>query len=147
MTQKTIHKRARRKFDMAVITDRLKKRHRSKFGKKIDRSKIREVWKDWVEIMIIEPLLSKGKVKLDAGCTLEVVCTKAIHRKGAKNLYMNGNLIGVPNRKGEVYWIKMTDTNFKDGVLMFEPSQRIKDKLKEILVNTNKYYRTEDGNQ
>lgn len=153
MTQKTTYKRARSKFDMAEMTARIKKRFRKKYKKTVTKNKIREIWKDWVEIMIIEPLVQKGKVQIDRGFSLEIVGKRLVDDKRKIALIQNmangggPTLKPIATRKEFTYRIVMKEDRFKEGILIFEPDKKIRQKVRHALENTNRYYRIENVNK
>ncbi len=149
MTQKTTYKRAKSKFDMAGVIARIKKRFRKKLKKTVSRSKIRQVWKDYVDIEITEKLVEKGKVQIDKKFSLEIVGRRLIDDKKRMNLLTNG--VGKKKlsqtRHGYTYRIAMAEERFKEGVLMFDADKRIKKAMNYALENTNRYYRIENVNK
>jgi len=126
---------------------------RKRYKKRIELSKVDEVWKDWVEIMIVEPLLKGHKVNIDKHCTLEIVGSRVIDNKKVFNLLSNGIMVQGrmvkkaiklnQTRKGLTYRIEMIDNNFKEGKLLFTAAPYIKKRVNESLKNTNTYYRIE----
>nr|WP_298658011.1 hypothetical protein [uncultured Flavobacterium sp.] len=130
---------------MAIVTDRTKKKFRKKFKKKIDRSTIRKLWKDWVDIMILEPLIEKGEVMLDKRCKLEVVGVPIHMKKGIKSLASKGMSPMKEPRKGWIYDIRMIEPRFK-SLLMFDANKKFKKALIDKLENTHKHYRREHVN-
>lgn len=154
MTAKTTHKRAKSKFDMTKIRRRCKKMVRKRYKKTIGLKKVDAVWKDWVEYMIVRPLIKNGFVQVDKKMSLEIVGKKVVKSKNIHNLLSHGIMV-MPNgmikkvgqmnrlRSGIVYRIEMTDKNFKEGKLIFTADKRIKRKVRDELMNTNTYYRIE----
>jgi len=136
---------------MAGVVGRIKKRFRKRHKKTVGRDKIRKVWKDYVDIMIIEPLVAKGRVQVDKRFGLEVVGKRLAEDK--RNLALitnaakgNGPTIKIP-RRGFTYRIRMVEDRFKQGLLIYEPDKRIKKAVRESLENTNTYYRIENVNK
>lgn len=158
MIQKTIHKRAKSKFKMSVMTARIKRKFRKKYKKTISKSKIIEVWKDYVEIAIKDELIKKGKVQIDKHFSLEIVGMRLVDDKKRLALQKNGLVLmkggGVrkatervqSTRDGFTYKIEMTEPRFKEGLLIFEADKKIKQAMVDSLQNTNKYYRIKDVN-
>ncbi len=147
MTRRTIYKRAKSKFDMAKITARIKKRLRKKHKKTVHKSKIRKVWKDIVDIMIIKPLIEKGKVNVDRKLTLEIVGERVIDNPRAFK-FMTETLVKsksktkrlIKTRPGYIYHVEMTDERFK-GKLIYTASKEIEKAMQHSLKTTNRYYR------
>jgi hypothetical protein len=153
MTQKT-HKRAKGKFEMKVIRKRAKKAIRKRFKKNIKLSKVDDVWRDWLDIMIVEPLLRGQKVQLDKHFSLEITGKLLSDDKRALSLMSKGYIASGNGRTkkadkmnrtrmGVIYGIRMTETRFKEGQLIFTAHPSIKKRVNEALNNTNTYYRIE----
>jgi len=153
MTQKTTYKKARSKFDMAVLTARIKKRFRKKYKKTVTKNKIREVWKDWVDIMITDTLIEKGKVQVDKGFSLEIVGRRLVEDKRKMALIQNmvkgggPKLTQLATRKEFTYRIVMKEGRFKEGILIYNADRKIKKKVIHALEHTNRYYRIENVNK
>jgi len=154
MIAKTIHKRAKRKFDRKAIRKRGVKLMRKRYKKKIGLSKVDKVWKDWVELMIVDPLIKSGSVQVDKHLSFEIVGKRIIDDNKAFGMMSKG-LMSMPNgrlkkitglnetRKGIKYSIVMTDGLFREGKLSFVADNEIKKKVSEALRKTNNYYRIE----
>lgn len=136
---------------MPLIRARGRKKMRKKYKKTIKLSKVDEVWNDWVEIMIVKPLLEKGEVMLDKKAKLQIVGRRTINNKRAFDLLSRGLMArqngGVkkatkinPLREDYTYKIELIEPRFKEGTLIFHADQRIKSRLHKILTTTNKYY-------
>ena len=155
MIQKTTYKRAKSKFDMPEVVSRIKKRFRKTNKKTVSKSKIRKVWRDYVDIMIIEPLIDKGKVQIDKHFSLEIVGKRLVDDKNKMRLLTNGKIgtrsgvkdVGKLNqtRKQFTYKIVMTENRFKEGVLMYDADKKISKAVHNALCNTTKYYRIESN--
>jgi len=152
MTAKTIHKRAKSKFNKPKLRRTCKKAIRVRFKKSISLSKVDAVWKDWVEYMIVQPLLKGEKVQLDKHFSLEVVGQRIIDNKKAFNLMSRGYValsgggikkaeLNDTTRYGLTYAIEMTETRFKEGKLIFTADQKIRERVSRALKTTNTYYR------
>ena len=151
MIQKTTYRKAKSKFNMPEVVGRIKKRFRKKLKKTVQKSKIREVWRDYVDIMIIEPLIEKGKVQIDKRFSLEIVGKPITEDKRKVRLLTQGLIatkagvkqVGKLNqtRKDFTYRIVMTESRFKEGVLMYDADPRIRKAVTDALCNTSKYYR------
>jgi hypothetical protein len=139
---------------MPAVRKRCKKIVRKRYKKTIKLSKVDAVWKDWVEIMIIEPLIKDGKVQVDKNFSLEIVGRRVIDDERAFNLFKNGLIAirgggvkksGMMNRTrdGLIYRIVAEDKKFKNGKLIFEALPKIKKRVSEAFKNTNTYYRIE----
>jgi stress-induced morphogen len=147
MTQRTIYKRAKSKFDMAKITARIKKRLRKRHKKTVHKNKIRKVWKDIVEIMIVKPLVERGKVQVDRKLSLEIVGERVIDNPRAFR-FMTETLVNsksktkklIKTRPGYIYKVEMVDERFK-GKLIYTASKEIEKAMQNSLKTTNRYYR------
>jgi len=138
---------------MPEVVARIKKRLRKTNKKTVSKKKIREVWRDWVDIMIIEQLVEKGKVQVDKSFSLEIVGKRLVEDKRKMRLLADGLIatksgikeVGKLNqtRKGFTYSIVMKENRFKEGVLMFDADPKIRKAVHEALCNTSKYYRIE----
>ena len=139
---------------MPEVVARIKKRFRKKNKKTVSKSKIRQVWRDYVDIMIIEPLIGKGKVQIDKKFSLEIV-GRPLHEDKRKMRLLTKGLIAVKGvgikevgqlnqtRRGFTYSIVMKEERFKEGMLMYDADEKIKKAVHKALCNTNKYYRIE----
>jgi len=154
MIQKATYRRAKSGFNMPEVVARIKKRFRKTNKKTVSKSKIREVWRDWVDIMIIEQLVEKGKVQIDKHFSLEIVGKRLVDDKKKMRLLTDGLIakrgVGIKKvgklnqtRKGFTYSIVMKENRFKEGVLMFDADKKIRKAVHEALCNTSKYYRIE----
>lgn len=127
-------------FNMKTVTRRSRKRLRVKTKKKVSLADVRKIYKDFVEISIVERLIKYGKVQVDKNFALEIVGKKAIKiialKKGGIASTANIN----PMRKGLTYKIVLTDTNFK-GHLIYIANPAIKKAVHKALMETNNYYR------
>lgn len=128
-------------FDMKIIRRRARKKLRVKHGVKIKLSDVDKIWKDYVNLAVIAPLVKSGKVQIDNNTSIEIVGKKVIKvinlKKGGKASTSNFN----PRRPGLTYKIVYTDLNHKKGALIFTASPMIKKTVNEALLNTNNYYR------
>lgn len=135
---------------MPLLRKRIKKRFRKAFKKKITSRQIDKIWSDYVDAKA-EELLSGGKIELSDGFEFEIVGKKIIEDKRLFALMSNGLMLkggrvmkstGLnKSRPGFSYKIEMKNKNFKDGDLYFEAHPGIKKKVRETLINTNKYFR------
>ena len=135
---------------MPQLRKRIKKRFRKTFKKKITATLIDAIWEAYLDEKIKE-LLSNGKTEFTEGFALEVVGRKIIENKVmyallSKGLMVRGGrvrkAIMLNNRRpGLSYKIEMKNKNFKDGKLYFVADGRIKKKLTDVLMNTDKYFR------
>ena len=73
MIQKTIRKRAKRKFDMPLTVSKTRKALRKRYKKTVTKKEIRAAWKDLVEHTIVDPLIKDGFVQIDKHFSLEIV--------------------------------------------------------------------------
>lgn len=142
---------------MPEVVGRIKKRLRKKSKKTVSRRKIRAVWREFIDIMVIEPLIEKGKVMVDKQLQLEIVGRRLVDDKRKMNLLTKGLMLkrgkGIVEaeklnnaRKGFTYRIAMKEERFKEGVLMFDADKRIVKAVCDSLNNTNRYYRIENVN-
>lgn len=152
MIQETTYKRAKSKFNMPEVVGRIKKRFRKKYKKTVNKKKIWNVWRDYVDIMIIETLIEKGKVQIDKKFSLEVVGQRLVDDKKKMRLLSLGLMATKgrgareakklnQHRRGFTYKIVMTESRFKEGVLMYDADYKIRKAVSDALNNTNKYYR------
>lgn len=149
MRKKDSSSAAKNSFKMTVLTTRIKKRIRKKFKKTVSKRKIREVWKDYVDIMIIDPLIEKGKVQIDKHFSLEIVGTRIVDDIKLFNLLSQNREKDnnkLPSRRGICFQVKMIESRFKEGMLKFEPDARMAKRIKEAVQSTNKYYKIENVN-
>ena len=138
-TVEMMHKSS--KFDMALLRRRCRKTMRVKHGKKIQLSLVDRVWKDYINLSLIPSLINYGKVQIDKHTSIEIVGKKEIKllylKKGGVSSTTTCNKL----RAGISYKIVYSDTNFKNGVLVFKANNNVKKAVSEALMNTNNYYR------
>lgn len=132
----------RKKFDMASVCKRARTKLRVKHAKRTNKSFIRELWKDYIELSLTPMLIKNGKVQIDKNASIEIVGKRQIKlirlkRNGALSSTTTENKL----RAGIVYDIVYEDKTHKGGKLIFTASKNIKKAVSEALMNTNTYYR------
>lgn len=137
----TVKMMLKNSFDMRIIRRRARKKLRVKHGVKIKLSEVDKIWKDYVNLAIIKPLIKFGKVQIDKNTSIEIVGKKTLKiinlKKGGKASTSNVN----SRRPGLTYKVVYFDSNYKRGALVFTASPIIKKSVNEALLNTNIYYR------
>lgn len=138
-------KRLRNSFDMDKIRTRVKAKVRKKHGKIIKKSLINRVWKDYCEIVVIGGLVRDGKVEVDKDMSIEIVGSSITSSKYLKRYSEGKGKVDVLSkmRPDVIYKIKLTERSYKGGKVIFHPSKKLKDKVKDALRNTSTYYRIE----
>lgn len=151
MIQKTMQPKDKRKFDMPTVRRRARRLVKKRYGKRIKLTKVDKIWKEFVKYGIVRELLKYGKVQIDKNFSMEIVGRNITEDKKLFKIFVRG--IGVRNgiitnsanlnkgRDGYVYHIVLTDNNFKEGVLIYKPTDKIREAVHNSLVNTNTYYR------
>ena len=151
MTQPTISKRARHKFNMPLVRQRAKKLMRKKFKKTIKLSDVDKVWNDYVEFGILQPLLKYGIVNVDDRMMFRIVGKSIIDRPELAAMFERGVTIrkgGLVtdttnlnlNRNGIIYKIVLIDKNHKGGELIFQPHKEFAKKVHYHIKHNNPYY-------
>lgn len=151
MTQPTIAKRARHKFNMPLVRRRAKKMMRKKFKKTIKLSDVDKVWNDYVELGIIQPLIKYGFVNVDDRMSFKIVGKSVVNRPEIAGMFERGVSVRkgglvtdttniTLNRSGIIYKIVLTDTNCKNGELIFKPHKEFAKKVHYHIKNNNPYY-------
>ena len=151
MTQPTIAKRARHKFNMPLIRKRVKKIMRKRFKKTIKLSDVDKVWNDYVEFGIIQPLLKYGTVNVDDRMMFKIVGKSVVNRPELAAMFergvsiRKGGLVADTtninlNRNGIIYKIVLVDKNHKGGELIFQPHKEFAKKVHYHIKHNNPYY-------
>lgn len=130
---------------------RAKKEYKKRYGVSLSYSKINEVWKDYCEFGLIRPLLKYGSAEMGSDFVLEIVGKKlsgAVADRFSKGLIAKRGVGLVEHkrgdgRKGVVYKIKLTDSNYKEGKVIFEAHPKLRKRLTERLIETTAYYKIE----
>lgn len=154
MIAKTRHKRAKAKFDYPKVKARIKRQYRERFKQKISLSEIDEIWKAWLELVLVPKLLAGRKVEIINGFNLEVVGRRIEDMPAVDRLFKNGLTVYAngrvkdggnlnPMKRGFVYKIECNNSHFKNGKLYFKADAKIRKQLHYLLSNTGQYFRIE----
>ena len=146
-----ILKSKRGKFYFPIVRHRIRKKLRKKHKKTIKLSEVDKIWKDYVEYAIIRPLLDGRRVEVRS-MTIEIVGTKWVDDKALTTLLIKGFNVGRngvikdasdwgAHRRGVKYKIELTDTDYKQGTLVFESDVKLAKRVHETLKNTVTYFR------
>ena len=109
---------------------KVKRAFRSKFGRKIKKSEIRDLWEDYLETKVFSKLLTGYKVYLDPYSALEVVGTP----EPGKSYHINRR------RRGVKYKLIYTHS-LSRRPLYITGAGKLKKRIRETLCNTNHYFR------
>lgn len=136
-------------FKTAELCKRASKLMRKKYKKTLKPSEARKIWADYCEYAIIQPLLEFGRVSIDEHTTMEILGTRFENNNKLLALMSKGlNKKGIvkkavpfnPTRFGVSYKIILTDTHYR-GVTVFKANEKLKERVKDRLNNTQTYYR------
>jgi hypothetical protein len=140
-----------REFSWIVLRKRCKKMMRRKYHKTVRLTDLDMVWGDYVEYGIIRPLLKYGKAYIDKDTSLEIVGKRVVSDSRANKLASKGlTLVGGKvakiekvnySRPGIIYSIKINDTSYKHGKVIFVASEKLKKRVSEHLFNSLQPYR------
>jgi len=147
--------RAHSSFDMKPLRRRAKKLLRKKYKKTIKLSTVDKIWKEYCEFAVIRPLLKDGVANMDGNTKLEIVGRKIVNDNSIYNLLSkgltkrSGGVIAPPekmniHRSGFIYKIKLSDSAFKRGQLVFKADAKLAKRVSKVLTETPKYYRIEE---
>lgn len=110
--------------------------------KKVKLSQVADVWKDFVQIEIVNELIKHGKVQIDKNIKMEIVGKRAIKpiliKKTGK---IQSTTKANPMRSGIIYKLTYTDSTFKNGKLIFTATPDIKLQISKALMTTSNYYK------
>jgi len=146
--------KAHSKFDMPTLRRRAKKLLRSKYKKTIKLSDVDKIWKEYCHYAVLKPLIKNGEVNIDQYSKLEIVGRKIVDDPQTFGLMTKGlsvtksgykKPIGMlnPMRSDFIYKIRLTDSTFKGGRLIYQPDKKLSKAVHKALTETNKYYRIE----
>lgn len=130
---------------------------RKKHKKTISLSTLDAVWKNWVELAVIRPLIKYGYVQVDDNFRIEIVGKRVIDDVRVVKLMTNGMVVGRNglkmepkkfgnNRQGLIYKIVVTDKSYK-GQLIFKANRNLSKRVSEHLINSQQLYRIANVNK
>lgn len=155
-TAKTRYKRSKAKYDYPKVKARLRKQYRKKFKESISVKEINEIWRAYLEDVVISQLLKGKKVVIINGFEIEVIGRPVVENEKIARLFANGMQVyrnGVvkpatglsKTRRGYYYKIECKNSNFKNGTLFFKANRKISDRLFYLLSETSQYFRIESN--
>lgn len=122
-----------------------------RYGRTIKSRLIDQIWKDYVDLCVIRPLLKYGSVEIEKGFELSIVGKKVENSKSynfrskgkslSKGFVRDAKLNKNLTREGKAYKIVCKDDNYKHGKLIFQSDSYLSKKVHENLINTNTYYK------
>lgn len=154
MTQGTMQTKAHSKFNMPELRRRAKKLMRKKYKKTIKLSDVDKIWAEYCRYALVKPLIKNGEANIDECTKIEIVGKRIIDNPQAFGLMSKGLMfsrnglvkpVGRLSRlRGDViYKIKLTDSTFKGGRIIYRPDRKLSKAVSDSLNETSKYYRIE----
>jgi len=138
--------------DWAHFVKLTQRRFRKKFKKNITSKDIKKICDSFIQSVIDEVILG-DKVQIDKHSTCQVIGTPVLEDKRLKSLLLKGKSFsgaGIRTarfnsmRKDFKYKIVYENTLSKNR-LFFEPHKNFSRQVHEAIINTNNYYRIENG--
>lgn len=152
MTVKMTRKKLLNSFDMPSLRLKAKRLMRKRYKKTISKREVDRIWKNYCEYGIIQPLLKYGNVQIGNDFGMEIVGKRIENSKlfglFSKGLAIKGGMVVEQmnissDRMGIVYGIKITDSSYKHGKLVFEADKNLKKRVHNSVKSIVNNYRIE----